>query len=68
MPAARKATADLEAVDLREHDVEDDHVVLGGAGVGQALLAVEREVGGVLGARQPLDERLAQSDLVFDHQ
>ena len=65
-PARAQAAQDGQAVDLGEHDVEQDRVVRVGLGKGQPLFAVARGVDGVAGFAQPLGQRARQRLEVLD--
>jgi hypothetical protein len=65
---APQHAADLEAVDPRQHDVEDDRVVLGRRRHPQSVLTPDRDVGGdALGDEAP-PQQGGHLDLVLDDQ
>ncbi len=58
--------AGLEAVDARQHDVEDDRVVRRGWRHPERVLAARRDVGGVPFLAQPAREQRGELRLVLD--
>ena len=60
--------ADLEAVDAREHHVEHDRVVVGGARHPQRVLALDRDVGEHPLVAQAAPDQARELDLVLDDQ
>jgi hypothetical protein len=60
--------AGLEAVQPRQHHVEDDDVVRRGAGHPQRVLAADRDVGEQALLAQPLPDQGGQLHLVLDDQ
>ena len=68
MPASRSRAARLEAVDARQHDVEDDRVVLRRLGHPERVLALDRDVGGEPLVAQPAADQARHLDLVLDDQ
>src|SRR6185436_2318762 len=63
-----QAAAGLEAVDAREHHVEDDRVIAGRARHPECVLALDRHVGGEAFAAQTAADEARHLDLVFDYQ
>jgi len=68
--AARLANraADGEAVAPGQHDVEDQRVVVGGAGLEDRGVAVAGDVHGVRLLAQPLGQHVGRGRLVFDQE
>ena len=60
--------AALQAAETGKHQVEDDDVVLAELGVGEALLAVARNVDGEPGAVQPVPQGALKRLRVLDDQ
>ena len=60
--------AGLEAVDLRQVDVEHDHVVAVGGGHPERVLAGHRDVGQQAAFAQALTDQLGELDLVFHYE
>ena len=56
---------DGQAVDFGEHEVQDDHVVLAGAGMPQAILAVGGGVHGEAGFGEALDQGGSKGGEIF---
>ena len=67
-PAAAELSAHLEAVDARQHDIEDDGVVVGDRGLVQGVLAVSGDVDRIRLLAQPFGEHLRGSRLILDQQ
>jgi hypothetical protein len=67
-PVLAEPAADVEAVDARQHHVEDDRVVVDGLRHPESGFPAVRHVGRVPLLAQPAAEQLAELLLVLDHE
>ncbi len=68
LAVATDRPADLEAVELREHDVEDDEVVRTASELGQAFTAVGRSRDPEARSLEPERRRLSDGRVVLDQE
>ena len=68
LPFSRKRADHRQAVALRQHAVDDQHVVVAGLGKRQAFLAVAGEIGDVTDLAKRLDQIVGGLAVVFDDQ
>jgi hypothetical protein len=63
-----EAAGDLNAIDARKHDVEENEVELGVVGQGKGAETVVREAYGVIVFFEPAAEHLGHTPFVFDYE
>ena len=68
LPFSRKLADQRQAVALRQHAVDHQHVVVAGFGERQAFLAVGGEIGDVADFAKRLDQIVGGFAVVFDDQ
>ena len=67
-PSLAQAPADLDAVDTRQHEVEDDRVVLGRLCHPESIVSGAGDVDCVALLREPAAEQACHLELVLDDQ
>ena len=68
MPLPRRRADHRQAVELGQHAVDDQHVVLAVERVGEALLTVGRQIGDVADLAKGLGQVVGGIAIVFDDQ
>ena len=67
-PAARHCFSRVSAIDFREHDVEDNDVVRGGAALDVAFLAIGGDINSEAFLFQPLSDSPNNGRTILDQQ
>ena len=68
MPLLRSVADDRQPVELGQHAIDDQHVILAVERMGEALLAVGRQVGDVADLAKGLHQVVGGIAVVFDDQ